>query len=322
MRKRNEKRVILTVTPNPCVDKTVYVDRIETGAFNRADRYSCVAGGKGCNVSKAVKTMGGETRALVVVGGHTGRHVVEMMEQEEGVGCLPVWVDSPTRTITTVLEEETHRQTAFFEPGSRVTEAEGLLVVEAFYAAVQDADVVALSGTVSDSAIAWLYSQLIPIAHAAGARVILDSHGPEFARGLACTPFMIKPNLQEAEEALGRSIPNASAQWEAVDSFHAQGIEQVVLSLGKEGALVSCGDTRLRIVPPVIDEVNPVGSGDAFVAGFALGLAHTRPLEETARLACAMGAANASSWDIGHFDPDLVAALERQVRIEAELEHG
>ena len=308
--------VILTVTPNPCVDKTVYVDEMALGEFNRAERFSCVAGGKGCNVSKAVKTMGGDTRALVVVGGHSGRHVVEMMENDEGVECTPVWVESPTRTITTVLEEKTHRQTAFFEPGSRVTEAEGAAIVEAFRSAVTEADIIALSGTVSDPAIAWLYSELIPIAQDAGLSVILDSHGPEFVNGLECKPFMVKPNLQEAEEVLGRAITDEAAQWEAVDSFHQRGIEQVVLSLGKDGALVSRGDARVRVVPPSIEEVNAVGSGDALVAGFALGLFEDRPLEDTARLACAMGTANASSWDIGHFDRALVAQFEDEVRID------
>lgn len=307
--------LILTVTPNPCVDKTVFVGEISLGAFNRAGRYSCVAGGKGCNVAKAVKTMGGETRALVVVGGHTGRHVVEMMERDEGVACIPVWVESPTRTITTVLEEEPHRQTAFFEPGSRVSEVEGKAIVEAYCEAVSDASVVVLSGTVSDPSIAGLYSELIPIAHDAGANVILDSHGPEFAQGLACKPFMIKPNLQEAEEVLGRAIPDEAAQWVAVDAFHERGIEQVVMSLGRGGALVSNGQARFRVTPPSIDEVNPVGSGDVFVAGFALGLARSDPLEATAKRACAMGAANASSWDIGHFDPGLVTRLEAEVSV-------
>ncbi len=309
--------MILTVTPNPCVDKTVFVDRIDRGAFNRADRYSCVAGGKGCNVSKAVTTMGGETRALLVVGGHTGRHVVAMMEEEEGVACLPIWVESPTRTITTVLEEATGEQTAFFEPGSRVTDAEGRAIVETFRSAVEDADVVTLSGTVSDPSIVWLYATLIPIAHDAGAKVILDSHGTEFAQGLECAPFMIKPNLQEAEELLGESIQDAAAQWAAVDSLHARGIEQVVMSMGEEGALVSRGGIQFRVTPPAITEVNAVGSGDAFVAGFALGLAEGRSLEDVARLACAMGTANASSWDIGHFDPALIETLESGVTIAA-----
>jgi tagatose 6-phosphate kinase len=297
------------------VDKTVYVDEIVSGKFNRAERYSCVAGGKGCNVSKAVKTMGGETRALVVVGGHSGRHVVEMMEDDEGVECIPVWVESPTRTITTVLEEESHRQTAFFEPGSQVTEAEGDAIVEAFRSAVKDAAVVSLSGTVSDPTIGWLYSKLIRIADEVGVRVILDSHGPEFANGVRCTPFMIKPNLEEAEEELGRTLSDEAAQWDAIDSFHERGIEQVVLSLGEDGALVSRGGTKLRVSPPAIEEVNAVGSGDALVAGYALGLSQDLPLEVAARLACAMGTANASSWDIGHFDPALVARLKGEVTV-------
>lgn len=309
--------MILTVTPNPCVDKSVFVDGIALGAFNRASRYSCVAGGKGCNVAKAVKTMGGDTRALVVVGGHTGEHVIEMMEEDEGVACIPVWVESPTRTITTVLEEGSHRQTAFFEPGSRITEAEGRAIVEAFRSAVAEADVVAMSGTVSDPAIAWLYSELVPIGKEAGAKVILDAHGPEFAEGLAHAPFMIKPNLQEAEELLEIKITDEAAQWKAVDALHDRGIEQVVMSLGKDGALVSRGDARFRLYAPEVEEVNPVGSGDVFVAGFALGLERNDPLDVTAKRACAMGAANASSWDIGHFDPELVTRLEEKAKAVA-----
>lgn len=308
--------MILTVTPNPCVDKSVFVDSIELGTFHRASRYSCVAGGKGCNVAKAVKTMGGDTRALIVVGSHTGRHVIEMMERDEGVECIPVWVESPTRTITTVLEEDSHRQTAFFEPGSRIDEDEGRSIVETFRSAVAEADVVALSGTVSDPAIAWLYSELIPIAKESGAKVILDSHGPEFEEGLAHAPFMIKPNQHEAEELLETSIKGDDAQWKAVDALHERGIEQVVMSLGKDGALVSRGDERFRVIPPKVEEVNPVGSGDVFVAGFALGLERNEPLEEAAKRATAMGAANASSWDIGHFNPDLVAELETKVTLE------
>jgi len=307
--------VILTFTPNPAVDKTVFVDDLDIGTFMRAPRYTCIAGGKGVNVSRTIKTLRAPTRAMLIVGGHTGRQVVEMIEESDGIETIPVWVESPTRTITTVLEEAHHRQTAFFEPGSRVTDAEGAAIVEAFAGIVGDAAVVCLSGTVSDSSVSWLYSELIPIAHDAGAKVILDSHGMEFARAIDCRPFMVKPNVGEAEEVLGNSITDNASQWDAVDAFHDMGIEQVVLSMGMDGALVSHGETRFCVVPPKIEEVNPVGSGDVFVAGFALGLERGDALELTARRACAMSAANASSWDIGHFDPALVEELEAQVSI-------
>jgi tagatose 6-phosphate kinase len=292
--------VILTVTPNPCVDKTVFIDTLEVGAFMRSSRYTCIPGGKGTNVSRAVHAMGRPTRAFVVVGGHTGAHVVDMIEHDDRVECVPCWVQSPTRTITTVLEEAVHRQTAFFEPGSQVTPDEGEAIVERFLLSLEGVRLVTFNGTVSDRSIQHLYARLITAAKARGLITILDSHGPEFAQGVESGPYMVKPNVAETEEWLGCRLDTDDAKWQAIERFHQKGVELVVLSLGKHGALVSRGGMRLHAVPPVIEEINPVGSGDALVAGFAIGLTEDMPLEAMASLGVAMGAANAMSWDIGH----------------------
>lgn len=307
--------MILSVTPNPCVDKTVFVPELKVGTFMRSEKCTCIPGGKGTNVSRAVKALGRETAAMVIVGGHPGAHVVDMIREQDGVTCIPVWVESQTRTITTVLEEAVHRQTAFFEPGSRVADDEVAAMRHLFEEAVQGARVVTFNGTVPDPAIRTLYRELIPIAKAAGALTILDSHGPELAIGLEAIPFMVKPNVAEAQELVGFALDSNSAHWKAIEQFHARGIEMVVLSLGKNGALVSRGAERWHVIPPAIREVNPVGSGDALVAGFAIGLDESMPLTEMARLAIAAGTANAMSWDIGHFTGDEVNGLIERVEI-------
>jgi tagatose 6-phosphate kinase len=308
--------LILTVTPNPCVDKTVCLDTLKVGTFMRASRVGCVPGGKGNNVARAAHALGRPVRALVVVGGHTGAHVVDMITKDDGVECVPVWVASPTRTITTVLEESLHRQTAFFEPGSAVTPAEYDTLRETFAEALAGARVVCLSGTVSDKSIAGFYREVIPVARAAGVTVILDTHGPELALGIEAQPHMVKPNVAELEELVGFPLKDDASRWRAIDILHDRGITIVVLSLGKDGALVSCDGERYRAVPPPICEVNPVGSGDALVAGFAIGLLEGMPLDETARLAVAMGTANAMSWDIGHFSPEEVRRVMGRVQVE------
>ncbi len=113
------------------------------------------------------------------------------------------------------------------------------------------------------------------------------------------------------------SLWRCEEQWRAISLYHERGIDRVVLSLGSAGALVSGGDgDRFHVIPPSIEEVNAVGSGDALVAGFAIGRATGMSLRDTARLACAMGAANALSWDIGHFTRDEVDALLEDMRIE------
>lgn len=307
--------MILTVTPNPCVDKTVFVDSIELGAKVRGRRCTCVTGGKGNNTARAVQAMGRDVCAFTIAGGHPGRHAVDMLENQDGLAVAPVWVASPTRTITTVLEEPVHRQTAFFEPGSEVTEAEYTAICEAFERVVGRARVVTFNGTVSDRRIERLYADLIPIAKAHGATTILDTHGAELRLGLAEVPYMVKPNEEELAELVGRPLDSAEARWDAIDALHDRNVQLVALSLGKDGALVSQGAGRFAVRPPAIDEVNPVGSGDAFVAGFAIGVMEDLPLEETARLACAMGTANAMSWDIGHFRREEVEALRERVEI-------
>jgi tagatose 6-phosphate kinase len=274
-----------------------------------------VAGGKGNNCARAITILGRAAKAMVIVGGHPGAHVVEMLEKHDGIPCVPVWVKSLTRTITTILEEPIQRQTAFFESGSRVTNEEFEDLKRIFADEAQGAKVVTFNGTVPDPKIETLYCDIIPMAKSAGAITILDAHGPEFALGLEAVPYMVKPNVAEAQECVGFPLDSIEAKWKAIDSFHDRGVELVVLSLGKDGALVSRGNERFHAVPPAIKEVNPVGSGDALVAGFAIGLKEQMPLVEIAKLAIAAGAANAMSWDIGHFTLQEVQALFPQVRI-------
>jgi 1-phosphofructokinase family hexose kinase len=307
--------MILTVTPNPCVDKTVFVDHLAVGGKTRAPRYACIPGGKGTNVARAAKALGYDSAAFVVVGGHTGRHVVEMIEQQDGVRCIPAWVAGATRTITTVLEESIHRQTAIFEPGSEVTEAELAAMLELFAKVVPEASVVTFNGTVCHPVLRPLYRDMIAEAKRLGKKTVLDAYGPEFEAGLLSGPDLIKPNVTEAEQLLGMTIHTESDQWEAVRRFHDQGVPNVVLSLGEDGALASDGIHRWHGRPPRIDAVNEVGSGDSLVAGLAIGLQEGWPLDQALRLGIAAGTANAMSWDIAHFTRAEVNAVWARVEV-------
>lgn len=307
--------MIVTVTPNPCVDKTVYIDHLEPGGRYRSRRYDCIPGGKGINVSRAVMALGGITRAFLIAGGHPGRHVVEMIRNDDGVACDVFECVEPTRTITTVLEADPHRQTAFFEPGPELGDEERVDLFWAAKHAMRGAAMVTFNGTVPCESLADLYAKLIPEAHAMEALTLLDAHGEEFRYGLAQRPTFIKPNQQEAEGFLGRALDTDAARWGAIEAFHAMGVFGVIMSLGAEGALFSVDGERLKAIPPTIDEVNPVGSGDALVAGFSMGIVSGETLETIARTAIACGTANAMSWDIGHFTPDEVEVIAAQVNI-------
>jgi tagatose 6-phosphate kinase len=127
---------------------------------------------------------------------------------------------------------------------------------------------------------------------------------------------MVKPNLEEAAEAVSFALGDEAAQWRAMDQFHAHGVTLSVISRGQEGALISRAGERLRVRPPAIREVNPVGSGDVFLAAFAIGIKEGWSLEKMARLGTALGAANAATWAIGQFDLEQVRVFEDAVQIE------
>ena len=307
--------MILSVTPNPCVDKTIFLDEMAVGKKNVSRRVTTIPGGKGNNVARVVKALGGESAALVLVGGAPGQHVVDMITGDDGIRCHPVWIAENTRTITTVLEEGPHRQTPLFEPGPRVSAEERAAFIEAVVGRLPGTAILTLNGTVPDPILHDVYAAIIPRAKAAGVLTILDTHGPELAQGLAAAPYMVKPNDVEAAELVGFPLESDDARWRAVDCFHEQGVRLVVLSMGAAGLLISDGTERLRVVPPAIREVNAVGSGDSLVGGIALGLLRQWPLEQTAAWGAAAGTVNAMQWDIGRVTLDEVARVAREVTV-------
>ncbi len=307
--------MILSVTPNPCVDKTVFLDEMKVGQKNVCTRASTVPGGKGNNVARAVKALGERSAALVLVGGPAGKHVIDMITKEDRVTCHPVWIEQHTRTITTVLEEGRHRQTPLFEPGPKVDPAEREIFIATVISQLSSTTILTLNGTVPDPLMQDCYARIITKAREAGVPTILDTHGPELELGLMAEPYMVKPNDAEAAELVGYPLNDTASRLRAIDHFHNQGVKLVVLSLGANGVIASDGTDRIHVVPPEIEEVNAVGSGDSLVAGIAVGLKRGLTLEETIVLGVGAGTANAMSWEIGHFTRETVDSIIAQVRV-------
>lgn len=307
--------MFLTVTPNPCIDKTIFIPQFKPGDRVRSNKYTQISGGKGNNVARVLVTLGLKAGALLWVGGYTGKQVVKMLKENDKVKCFPVWTETPTRTITTIFEENKGRQTAFFEPGPTISSYEYNALLQTYQSILNThkIEIVILSGTVPDKSACSLYKDLIQIAHKKGIKVILDTYGNEFKEGIKSKPFMIKPNVEELSKYLNTSLPDMKTKINAIEHLHKKHkIPLVVLSMGPEGAIVYYKNTCTHIVPPKIKEINPVGSGDALVAGFAIGLYKGFTIEDTGRLGVALGTANAMLWDIGKFNiPDLEKIYEK-----------
>lgn len=295
--------MILTFTPNPCVDKTLELDHLDLGAKHRNLKTSCVAGGKGNNAARCAAYFGHDAAALVVVAGHTGAHVIQMIEEDDGVRCLPFWTDGLTRTITTIYETGPRRQTALFEPGPNLSDTEVVELLAFYVQSLAGVRVVTLNGAVPCDSLKGIYADMIRAAKDRGIPVLLDAYGEEFDRGLECAPHCVKVNREEAAATLGFTLASHDALLRALDAYQSRGVHIAIISDGPNDIYAAWGEDRFCVTPPKVEEVNPVGSGDCFAAAIAIALAEGYDPEAALKLATAAGAANATSWDIAHLGP-------------------
>ena len=306
--------MILTVTPNPAFEKTVFIAELRPGEDHRAKDYTVAAGGKGCNVARAVRCLGGEARAIVLAGGPTGEQVVATLREQDGVEVAPVWTRGMTRTITTVREPK-GRQTAFFEPGPAITEAEHQALLATVARELPRAQALTLSGSVPDTSLNGLYASCIQLARAAGVPVLLDSYGAPFAEGLRARPDVAKGNTAEVGSYTQKQIQtNADI---AATAYMLSKLAHTAAIITKDTHgywyVTPLGGVHVSALP--IEAVNAVGSGDAVLAAWAMGLAGDWPFEQTARLAAAAGAANAEQLGLCQFTRARVDELAAQVRL-------
>jgi len=311
--------MVLTVTLNPCVDKTIFIKNLEIGRVIRADGVKLIAGGSGNNVARVVRSLGHPVLALNLLGGGYGDIIASLL-RSEGIPFEAAHIKGSSRTVVTVLDTASGIQTAYVEPGPEVSPEEVAHFKGRYKRVLKDAQLVVLSGSVPCPSLNGLYADLIAMAKDRGLRVILDTRGPALPQGIAASPFMIKPNVEEMGDTLGRQVVYKKDVLECLNRCLKQGVELIVLSFGREGILVSYRDQLLRAWPPQIKVVNPIGSGDSLVAGFAVGLADGMAIEDTIRLGVAAGAANASIWDAAGCTKEDILKLVPGVRLERAKE--
>jgi 1-phosphofructokinase family hexose kinase len=177
-------------------------------------------------------------------------------------------------------------------------------------------DVWALSGSLPPGVPPDFYAQLVTLLQAGGARVLLDASGEPLRQGCAARPYLVKPNDVEAAQMIGREVRSDADARDAVEFFLQQGIELVALSLGADGLLLASQRRAIRARPPDVQARNPVGAGDALLAGVAWALERGLPLEEVARWGVAAGTAAAARDGVSVGTRGEVEALYRQVQID------
>lgn len=286
--------MIATVTLNPALDKTVYVDQLAVNDANRVLRIEMDAGGKGINASRMLRVLGEETIALGFIGGDTGSFIEHVLHKE-GVRTDFVEVSHPTRTNIQIQASDGTPPTVLNEKGAPVTENDLDRLCAKLETISRECSFVIFGGSVPLGVPVDVYERLILCAEANGAKAILDAENELLLEGMPATPFMIKPNRDEAERLVGKELESVEDITKAAIELKSRGVELVVLSMGKDGAVAVGNGGIFHSVPPMVNAVSTVGSGDSMVAGIASALSKGCTLEEALRLGSACGAATAMS---------------------------
>ncbi|HEY9765692.1 MAG TPA: 1-phosphofructokinase family hexose kinase, partial [Chroococcales cyanobacterium] len=271
--------MIVTLTANPAVDQTVFVDSLEIGAVNRFRDPQLDPAGKGINVSRMAHRLGWPTIAFGFLAGEIGL-IVEKALDAEGVPHHFVPIPGQTRLNVTVVDGESGRATSLYGPGPSV-DREHLATLEGMLGFwLKASRVLVLAGSLPQQMPKDSYAKYIRQAHEAGIKTFLDTEGPALALGIEAKPTLIKPNVEEAERLLGRSLPDLPAVLKGAREISQKGIEIVVISMGAQGAVCVRGDSAWLAVPPQVRRRSTVGSGDSLVAGLAVAIARGQEVLE------------------------------------------
>ena len=282
--------MIYTITLNPALDHFIEVKGLTVDDANRVKGECLYAGGKGIDVSRALRHLGGDSMALGFIGGHNGRTMIELLKAE-GVICYFTPITRETRRDIIVCTRRPRTQTMLNAPGPVVTRVEWY----AFLTHLRLLDLreayVVVSGSLPRGGPADAYHQIITLVQKLGARAILDADGPCLREGLKAKPFAIKPNLNELRRAVKKPLRTDAEIVAAAAALNRSGVEVVLVSCGRRGLFVVSDDVRIRAVPPIVTVKSTVGAGDSAVAGFVFGHAGGKSLDECARFAAAAGTA-------------------------------
>jgi len=304
-------RRLVAVSLNAAIDKTASVDHLVPGSIHRPRLLSAVPGGKSVNVARAAHHLGMPASVVVVVGGHAGRWYREALKAR-GIEARPVEVADETRTCLSVLDESTGTLTEFYEAGVRLS-ADDWTRVEATLANALTADgqgaLVLLAGSLPPGAPQNAYQRLARIAISAGATWAVDVDDPALSDALGAGPWLVKVNAHEAERATRVPAGTVDAAVEAASALRGLGATHAIVTRGVDGAVLVSADGAWQAGPPPERGPFSVGSGDAFLAGLIVALAHDGSLPDALRMAAACGAANALIPGQGELRPGDVARL-------------
>jgi 1-phosphofructokinase family hexose kinase len=306
--------MILCVTPNPALDRTMTVPGLRLGEVGRATDTFVAAGGKGLNVARVVRNLGDAALCAGFLGGHSGRRLAELAERE-GLPAAWTWIAPETRTSVILLDPQGGDATVVNEPGPAVTPDDWARLTADVLRAAAGCEFVCLSGSLPPGSTPELFAQLLGSLVAAGRHVWVDTSGAALAAALAVDSVGIKVNGAEAAAIAGHTVEDPAAGLATARELQQRSSRPIILTLGERGAIMAGTSGGWHAQPPTLRIVSSVGSGDAFFAGLVVGLARGLSETEALRQAVAAGAANALTVGGGRLELDDFHAILQQTTV-------
>jgi 1-phosphofructokinase family hexose kinase len=304
--------MIITVTANAAVDKTLTVPNFQTGFRHRASESLTLPGGKGVNVARAVKALGQPVIVTGLVGGRAGQHIVEGLNRE-GILNDFVRIGDESRTSTAVIDPTNMSQTEIIEYGPVVSDAESQALLDEIDHLAKGAHYVVLAGSLPRRVPEDFYTQVCRMLAKRRCFAVLDTYGEPLRLGVRGKPYLVTPNIREAEDLVGHEF---NSEEDIVDAT------RLICDLGPQNAIIKSREgcyARVRrgrvyhvykaTVPHQSNAVSTVGSGDAFLAGFIAYRYQRVDVTDCLRWGLACAAANTQRSGAGVFDPEEVERI-------------
>jgi 1-phosphofructokinase family hexose kinase len=283
--------LIVTLTINPAIDRTISVDKLvfEDRAYI-LDRTEA-GGGRGINASKVIHAFGGKTLALLTAGGAVGER---MLKSLAGMGFPfeSVRTANDTRVNMTISDKQ-GLTIKLNELGAPLTAAELKQIQQLVETRLPKAHWLMICGSIPPGVPPHFYCELIEMAKRHGVKTLVDTDGDALSHSLEAKPTLITPNQHEGERLLGRALITRGQFLEALDRIQKMGSESVILSLGSRGAIGSGPEGVFEVLPPHIDALGPIGAGDSMAAAFTWSMEKKKSFAESLRWGVAAGTAKA-----------------------------
>jgi 1-phosphofructokinase family hexose kinase len=307
--------MIYTLTPNPAVDRELTVPAMEFDSVLRATESRVDFGGKGFNVSRLLKGMESSSTAIGFLAGNAGE-LLQNGLKNLGIGTDFVWVPGETRTNISIVTQSHDHYIKVNEKGPLVDAAKQQELLDKIDSLAKRGEWWVLAGSMPPGVADDFYARVVNVLNKHDAQAILDTTGESLRIGCGEKPFLVKPNAEEAHALTGLPMTTPTEIAAGAEEIRKMGAQNVVVSMGKAGALLRTAEGSWLTHSPKIQERNPIGAGDSMVGGLVWALSQGIPLKEALGWGVASGAATASLDGTEVGSRPLIEELFGQVRFE------